>query len=184
MKTLQIFYHKLPQLDSLSKEQQLRFFEMIFGNSRTAAIESATLALFSIFEIKQRKLYQIGGYSEFKKYLKAVHGISSSTYYDNIPIVEMFHKQLTHENGDFPDLSRLRKGRKVIDMIKDPSKVEEVYSMAQTCDDEGFANNMRELQGKIATDNCPNNHSKTREKIYLVCLDCGKNLGLREKQDD
>lgn len=180
MKTLSVFYHKQPKLDSLSKEQQLRFFEQQFGFAKTMAQDSMTLALFSVFEIKNRKLYHAAGYSDFKKYLQEVWGIKKSTYYDNIPIVEVFHKQLTHEKLAYPDLDRLRQGVKIINMIKDPSKVEEVYIWAKDCNDKGFADNLRELQGKIPHDTC--DHSETREKTYLICKTCDKKLGLKEEK--
>lgn len=155
----------------IGKQEQLKELERKAEDAFRQSRQGYTLALLYLHKIKTLKLYKLIDPS-FRRYLKLNFGFASkSTIYKHLEILEAYLPFLkTVADSNFPDWDRLRRGYLIA-----PQETELIFEWAKVCSDEAFENNLKELQGKVATDECL--HNETKEVTTIVCVNCGKALG-------
>jgi len=100
----------------------------------------------------------------FEEYVEMAHGIKKSWAYGLIGIVDKFSTQL--ETKPPADASRLVK----LLPYTSQDNAEELYGMALTTPAQAFENNLRNLRGKVAPDQCTGHAWEPWRK----CSICGK----------
>jgi hypothetical protein len=155
---------------------QLRELEKSISSGKKDSVLGFLRIGQALSKIKELDLWRFSEAESFSSYMEKVQGIKRSWGYALLGVAETFGPMLDLTSGgsslsvnpDTPDITRLVR---LLPHITEENK-EELYHLATNTPAKAFEDSMRNLKGKVATDDP---HECIWEPIpYLQCSVCGQ----------
>ena len=123
----------------------------------------------ALAEIRDNDLWRFSPAKNFSEYCESVQGIKKSWAYTLIGVAEKFGLQIEADNElQCIDITRCVK---LLPLVTDVN-ADDLLHMSATVDAKGFENNLKNLMGKVATDD-PHDHVFQLVQ-FQQCTICGQ----------
>jgi hypothetical protein len=159
---------------------KLDYYEKSIATGKRSGLMGAIQIGMALERIREGGLWVETGAKSFEKYASAAHGFGRSTCYNLISVAVKFGKHILAD----PSLQSIEPTRLIrllphVQELDGQSNVEDLlHSAAQIPGAQAFDDTLRNMSGKVATDEC--SHSDGFKPFLERCPSCQKTRRFKE----